>query len=446
MSAPAIGDVLDARYLLFREIARGAMGIVFEGRHVLTGRKVAVKTMSPELAGNRELRGRFQREARCLGAIDHPGVVQILDAGAVDEHPFLVLEMLEGRTLEGLLLVRHKLPPRAAIGIAVELCEALDSVHATGILHRDLKPSNVFLAIDGRGKEVVKIVDFGIAALEGATTPPPGDRGTNKLTRPGTLLGTPEYMPSEQLMGRGLDERSDVYAVGVILFEMLTGVVPFAGTFPEVLLAVQTSPAPPSVRDHRPEISVELAEVVTRALSRAPDGRYPSMEAFAQALQRVRSLWMADSAAPGSGATSASAGEPAPVGSSARGSSIASTLAEVRRRFVRRAFAAPVTVYWQDQTFSGRSEDVSEGGMLVVLDALCPDGANVEIELALPGGGALVRLLAVARWTKTSRRGGGAMGIELVAPPAGVIELIRAYVLAGRVKPSQHEPGPRSEA
>jgi len=223
-----IGTTVDRRYLLKREIARGGAGAVFEAEHIYTQRSVALKLLLPEQRSAPEPRARLLREALALSAARHPGVVAALDAGETEDGtPYLVLELLEGRSLEGILAVRRRIAAAEVAWIGAAICEALAAAHRRGIIHRDIKPSNVFVARDEQGNEVVKVFDFGVARV-------PSEK--NKLTQDGALLGTPEYMAPEQLLAREVDGRTDLYAVGVTLYECLAGVVPFEGNFGEVLL------------------------------------------------------------------------------------------------------------------------------------------------------------------------------------------------------------------
>ena len=273
-----IGTTVDRRYLLKREIARGGAGAVFEAEHVYTKRSVALKLLLPEQRSAAEPRARLLREALALSAARHPGVVAALDAGETDDGtPYLVLELLEGRSLEGILAVRRRIGAAEVAWVGAAVCDALAAAHDRGIIHRDIKPSNVFVARDEQGREVVKVFDFGVASVPSEKT---------KLTQAGALLGTPEYMAPEQLLARDVDGRTDLYAVGVTLYECLAGVVPFEGSFGEVLLKASTQPVPP-LRQKLPELTPEFAAVIERALSREPDARFADARALAHALRKA---------------------------------------------------------------------------------------------------------------------------------------------------------------
>src|SRR5258706_4730697 len=224
-----VGTVVDRRYRLKREVAAGGVGVVYEGEHLFTKRSVALKQLTPEHAHIRESRERLLREAHALSLARHPGIVAALDAGETEDgSPFLVMELLEGRTLDGILAVRGKLTVAETVYVGQRICAAIATAHDRGLLHRDIKPSNVFISRDEDGREIAKMFDFGIASI------PSVDR---KLTQPGSVLGTAEYMAPERLLEHdNIDHRCDIYAIGATLYECLAGIVPFEGNFGEVLL------------------------------------------------------------------------------------------------------------------------------------------------------------------------------------------------------------------
>ena len=218
-----IGDTVDRRYVLKREIARGGAGTVFEAVHAITTRTVAIKLLHSTSRNNPEICERLLLEARALATVRHPNVVEVLDAG-LDRtgEPYLVMEMLEGRPLDGILASRRTLDVSDVVHIARQICDALAFMHARGVVHRDLKPSNVFVTRDEIGQETVKVVDFGIASL-------PSDWRPNqlRLTAPGGVYGTAEYMAPEQLVAmETVEPRCDQYSLGVLMYEALSGEVP----------------------------------------------------------------------------------------------------------------------------------------------------------------------------------------------------------------------------
>ena len=388
-------------YRVRREIAVGGMGTVLEAEHVRTGRVVALKRLRGDLAGDERARARLLREARALGAVRHPGVVEILDA-AIERsgEPYLVLEMLEGRPLDGVIVSRHTLAVDEAVRIVLEACDAIACAHDHGIVHRDLKPGNLFLARTPGGGQRVKVLDFGNASLSG----PESATHARKVTRAGELLGTPEYMPPEHvLQGAPIDVRGDVYALGIILFECLTGQVPFAGSYAQVLLAMHASSAAPSARARRLEVPEGVDLALRRALAKDPAQRFQDVRAFAAALEAALRL----------------ARTPAAQGDAS---------APARRRAARTAYVTPVSIILRGgERIDGRSEDISEGGLLVVTPKPCRDGEAVRVRFALPITGQVVTLPAIARWVRSARDGRGAVGLELLTPPSDARQTIARY-------------------
>jgi eukaryotic-like serine/threonine-protein kinase len=424
-----IGTTVDRRYLLKREIARGGAGAVFEAQHIYTQRSVALKLLLPEQSSVPEHRARLLREALALSAARHPGVVAALDAGeSEDGVPYLVLELLEGRSLEGILAVRRRIGVAEVVWIGAAICDALGAAHRGGIIHRDIKPSNVFVARDEQGREVVKVFDFGVASVPSAA---------HKLTQVGGLLGTPEYMAPEQLLARDVDGRTDLYAVGVTLYECLAGVVPFEGNFGEVLLKCSTQPVPP-LRQKAPDVTPELSAIIERALSREPDSRFADAQAFAQALRKAAPAQPRGSllgirqgpppvparpqvAAVGDAASRA--GQP----EAPRAVPVPPPLPATRRRFPRAPYVTPVRIVHGEAVLDGRSEDVSVGGLLVLAPQAFEQAQLVKVRFALPMTGRVIEIGATARWVKAAGAR-GAVGLQFSSMPADAHEVIERYV------------------
>lgn len=433
---PAIGMTVDRRYLLKREIARGGSGAVFEAEHLYTRRAVALKLLLPAQRQVVELRTRLLHEALALSAARHPGIVAALDAGETDDGtPYLVLELLEGRSLDGILAVRRKLGSTEVAWIGISLCEALGSAHRREILHRDIKPSNVFIARNEQGQEVVKLFDFGVARV------PTDDK---KTTQHGTLLGTPEYMAPEQLLAHELDVRADLYALGITLYECLAGTVPFEGNYGEVLLKVSTETLPP-LRDKVPDVSAALAAAIERALCRDRNDRYRDADSFADALRQAAPAVVPGSilgirqgpvptrhaigapvcaVAPERAPNEATRGAPQDVSQSSPESAPGPL---TRRRFARAPYVTPVRVSHAGAQFDGRSEDVSVGGLLVLGPQLFEQATLVQVRFALPMTGQVIDVEAMARWVKAAGHR-GAVGLEFLSLPSSAHKVIERYV------------------
>jgi len=270
---PFLGRALDGRYVLRARLGEGGMGTVYEAENLLIGRRVAIKVLSPDLARHPDALVRFRREARAAARVQHPNIVEILDMCQTDAGlPYIVMELLDGEDLLAVLSRETRLPAPRAMRIAVQVLRAVRALHRAGVLHRDLKPENVFLTRRGGRSDVVKLLDFGVAHLAVGA-----DAASVRLTRSGMCVGTPSYMSPELARGkRDVDVRTDVYSVGVVLYEMLSGRLPHPGdSYNEVLVAV-ASTAPPPLRKVAPWVAPEIAAVVDRAMARDPEARHAS--------------------------------------------------------------------------------------------------------------------------------------------------------------------------
>jgi eukaryotic-like serine/threonine-protein kinase len=278
---PQPGDLVDAKYRIDRLLAQGGMGAVYAATHVVSGKRVALKWMLPTVSQLPDATERFVREARATARIDHPNVVDIYDVGSDGASVYLVMELLQGETLHQ-RLARSPLSATQAISLLMPALRGVAAAHAHGVIHRDLKPDNIFLCQGPHGEpREPKVVDFGISKI--AKSDQARDHG---LTQSGVVMGTPYYMSPEQVRGaKELDERGDVYAFGVILYEMLAGQRPFqAETYNQLILKIATEDPVPVLRQN-PTLDPRLAAVVERAMARAPEARFGSIEALALALQ-----------------------------------------------------------------------------------------------------------------------------------------------------------------
>ncbi|HEY0591479.1 MAG TPA: serine/threonine-protein kinase [Thermoanaerobaculia bacterium] len=317
------GTLLDGKYRLVRLIGRGGMGGVYEAEHAAIGRRVAVKLILPELVGRREAEERFRLEARAAGRLYHPNVIEVTDFGvtAVDgvATAYLVMEYASGTSLREVLREKKQLPIPIVVDIVEQIALALRAAHDAGILHRDLKPDNVALIPDARGGYMVKVLDFGIAALLDESAPSRGGQAPStarddiperaivtlaggedgvtemrdlatavqaspspRLTTAGAIVGTPAYMSPEQLRGDSIDARSDVYALALVTFEMLAGRQAFDGSRSEVMLK-HLEQAPPPLASFR-DVPPAMERVVARSLEKDPALRHATATAFAGSL------------------------------------------------------------------------------------------------------------------------------------------------------------------
>lgn len=286
---PWVGKVIDDRYRIDARLGSGGMGLVYRARHITLRTDVAIKMLRDSEAANPEVVERFRREAESATRIGHPGIVRVTDFGRIPNGPyFMVMELLEGSDLAQRLSRLGRLAPDYAVRLLLEACEALEAAHRAGIVHRDLKPENLFITRLPDGRERLKVVDFGLAKMNELPT----TRGGQQLTRPGTIFGTPKYMSPEQGTGQASDSRSDVYALGCIAYEMLTGKAPFDGENYMGVITQHLVDPPPAFRTVFPEYAGPpgLEAVVLRALAKNPGDRHPSMEAFAIATSQASGL------------------------------------------------------------------------------------------------------------------------------------------------------------
>jgi eukaryotic-like serine/threonine-protein kinase len=277
---PLVGRQVDGRYEVLALLGEGGMGQVYQVRHISLDRHFAMKLLRRELARDEELAARFIDEARATASIRHPNIVQITDFGKLAEGlPYFVMELLRGETLGRVIKAGGPIPAARAVRILEQVASALGAAHAAGVVHRDLKPENVFLVggmAGGRASDDVRVVDFGAAKIV----------GSSRVTRQGIVFGTPHYMSPEQASGQPVDHRADIYALGVIMYEMFTGRVPFeADTYMGVLTQhMFVQPVPPSqVSPAVRELGV-LEEITLTCLAKKPEERYATMADLGAAL------------------------------------------------------------------------------------------------------------------------------------------------------------------
>lgn len=280
---PYLGTTIDGRYRVESTLGEGGMGVVYAGRHKVINKKVAIKILRGEMSHDREMTERFLQEARAASSIGHPNIIDISDFGTLpDGAAYFVMEFLEGRSLVAAMNETKPMPLKRLLHVARQVADGLQAAHSQQIVHRDLKPDNIFLIDRGSEKDFIKILDFGIAKV--AT-------GNTRLTRAGTVFGTPHYMSPEQAAGAPVDHRTDIYALGVIMYEMASGRVPFDADNYMGILTQHMYKAPVPIRVLVPppssDIPPGLEAIILKALSKKPEHRYQQMSEVVEDLTRL---------------------------------------------------------------------------------------------------------------------------------------------------------------
>lgn len=270
---PAAESVMYGKYEFIRLVGTGGMSSVYLANHLLLNRPVAIKTLHAHLAGNEKTLKRFRQEAQLISDLSHPNIIGVRDFGVMDGgEPFIVMDYVEGRTLASVIENESPIDFQRAIDMFKQLAGALSHAHARGVTHRDLKPSNVIVTQEA-GEERLKIIDFGIARFVNDDTP--GD-----MTKSGEIFGSPHYMSPEQCMGQRVDGRSDIYSLGCLMYEVLTGSKPFVGTNAIETVFKQMHEAPPEIRTIRPQIRPGLESIIRKTLAKDPEQRYQTADAI----------------------------------------------------------------------------------------------------------------------------------------------------------------------
>lgn len=271
------GTILEERFKILREIGRGGMGAVYVGEHAITGKRLAIKVMGEAISSDSAYKQRFLREAKLMAQMDDPHIASVSAVGAWNDRLYLVMDYVEGRTLQAELKSCGSIDEKRACAIAIQVCEALGHAHKIGVVHRDLKPGNIMLADTVSGVNV-KLLDFGIAAWL--------DRDeAGRITQTGEVFGSPYYMSPEQCQGMRLDGRSDVYSLGCIIYEMLSGQTPYCGDSYFEVLSKQMAADAPSIEG----ISPDMQHVINKAMTKNPDDRYPDAAALNEDLRKIMS-------------------------------------------------------------------------------------------------------------------------------------------------------------
>jgi len=280
--ADLIGQVVADRYHIIKKLGEGGMGAVYLGEHVKMGRKSAIKVMTQAMSNDPDAVSRFNREASNASRLSHPNICQVYDFGETSEGLiYLAMEFIEGRSLSEVAEAEGALPPPRAANIVRQAAEALQVAHDQSIVHRDIKPDNIMIVLAKDGSDIVKVVDFGIAKAIA------GDETGQKVTKTGLVVGTPEYMSPEQLSGDKIDGRSDLYSLALVLYKLLTGVLPFQAETSQETMIKRLTDAPEPLQTARPDIAFppRLQTVLDRALARSLAERYASAAEFGRDLE-----------------------------------------------------------------------------------------------------------------------------------------------------------------
>jgi len=276
---PMIGKTIaDGRYSILSVLGKGGMSIVYKARQNMVDREVAIKTLKFQMLGDPKIVLRFEREVKLLSKLNHPNIVTVFDCVMVQNQPYFVMDCLSGQSLQELLKAEGRLSPERAQHIFIQCCSAVEHAHRKGVIHRDIKPGNIMISPGSGGRDFVKVVDFGLARL-GADA--------QKLTQTGEIWGSPLYMSPEQASAQDLDARSDIYSLGTVMFETLTGVPPFKGKNFMETMSMQVHTDTPAMRDVAPATRVPpaLEEIVRKTLEKEPENRFQTMAEIKESLK-----------------------------------------------------------------------------------------------------------------------------------------------------------------
>jgi serine/threonine protein kinase len=280
-----IGRKIGGHYIIIEKLGEGGMGYVFKAKHTMLDKSVAIKVLREDFADNEDAFERFRREAKNTSRLNHPNAVAMFDFGQTEDNlVYIILEYIDGRDLKLILSNEGSLPETRAVHIFLQICDVLGEAHEQGIIHRDLKSENIMLCERTKKKDFVKVLDFGIAKLMNV-----GGRTTGgTLTQKGVVFGTPQYMCPEQVQGLKMDQRSDIYSFGIIMYEVLTGSVPFDAGNPVDIMVKQVKDKPESLRKHaNVKVSPALEKIIMKCIEKKPQNRFQNVQELKEALSSL---------------------------------------------------------------------------------------------------------------------------------------------------------------
>jgi len=278
-SDPLVGKTIDGRYYVEKILGEGGMGLVYRGKHTILNKPLAIKVLRPDVSRDEEIISRFKQEAQSASSIGNQHIIDISDFGNLpDGSTYFIMEFLDGSDLTKVIETQSPVAPNRIVHIAKQLCDALGAAHDAGIVHRDLKPDNIYLVRRGGDSDFVKVLDFGIAKVGGTSS---------KLTRAGQVFGTPHYMSPEQCAGTGVDHRTDLYAIGIILYEMVTGRTPFDADNLMGILTKHLYEAPIAPSQIRPDCPPELEAIIIKCIAKKQDERYQNCRELLEDMKRI---------------------------------------------------------------------------------------------------------------------------------------------------------------
>ena len=268
--------LFDGRYRLEGEIGQGGMAVVYRAHDERLNRPVAIKMLRPQFAGDQNFLTRFRREAQAVAILSHPNLAAVWDTGEVNGVPYIVMELVDGDNLKTRIASQAPFTAERAVGLMIQICEGVGAAHRAGVVHRDLKPQNILLTRTGQ----IKVTDFGIAR----------SLATTSTTQTGPVWGTAQYIAPEQAAGQTVSPATDVYSLGIILYEMVTARLPFEADTPLALAMQHLQAEPPPIRTYNPSVPVGLEHIITKAMAKKPQARYPDADALCSALKAYQRL------------------------------------------------------------------------------------------------------------------------------------------------------------